>query len=121
MELAARLPVKCKVQGHTTKRLLRETFADILPPALCSRPKMGFGVPLGEWFRGPLREAAQERLLSAGACSAAVLERTAVERLLAEHASAKIDHGKRIWALLMLETWMQVVAVGENRTKRSLE
>ena len=107
LELAARLPRRWKVRGRTTKRILRSAFADLLPPPLARRPKVGFGVPLGLWFRGPLRAFAEDLLLGQSAHTAEILQQSAVAALLAEHQSGKSDHGKRIWALLNLELWFR--------------
>src|SRR5205807_6727321 len=53
MEFAARLPVHWKLRGRESKYILRRAFPDLLPPENINRPKMGFGVPVGQWFRGP--------------------------------------------------------------------
>jgi asparagine synthase (glutamine-hydrolysing) len=111
LELAARLPASCKVRGFTTKRILRETFADLLPPGIAQRGKMGFSVPLGLWFAGPLAGMARETLLRPSARIHRWLTPTGLEKLLQQHASGQADHGKRIWALLNLETWMEQTGV----------
>ena len=59
MEYVAGLPDSMKLSGGRTKIILREAFDDIIPPAIQRRPKMGFGVPVGDWIRGPLREWAE--------------------------------------------------------------
>ncbi len=114
LELAARLPTAWKVKGFTTKRILRETFADLLPPAITRRGKMGFSVPLGMWFAGPLAEHAREILLPAGAPIHRFLRREALSALLEEHTARKADHGKRLWALLNLATWLDQIRARES-------
>ena len=64
LELAARLPESWKVRGTTTKRILRELFAELLPASITRRGKMGFSVPLGLWFRGPLAAPMRDILLA---------------------------------------------------------
>jgi asparagine synthase (glutamine-hydrolysing) len=107
LEFAARLPASCKVRGTTTKRLLRETFADVLPPAIARRAKMGFSVPLGQWFRTTLREDVRAILLARDARIGRYLRTARVSALLEAHAHGEADHGKRLWALLNLEVWLR--------------
>ncbi len=110
LELAARLPVQYKLKGRRTKRVLRDAFVDMLPPAVFARPKMGFGVPLTAWFRGPLYDAARDLLLAPGARVGTYLRPGPIEQLLAENQRGVADHGKRIWTLLFLECWLRQYA-----------
>ena len=103
---ASRLPPELLRKGVATKRVLREAFADLLPPAIQKRAKMGFGVPLGAWFRGELRDYVRDRL-TPQALVFEYLQHAPVARLLREHESGKADHGQRIWLLLTLEVWLQ--------------
>ena len=86
------------------KRALKEAFAADLPPEIAGRGKTGFGVPLDEWFRGPLREPAEELLLGR---DRGLFRRPALERLLREHVERRADHGHRLWCLCMLELWQR--------------
>lgn len=103
---AARLPTRCKLRGRTGKYLLRKAFADKLPPRLADQPKRGFGLPVSSWFRGPLRDFAHDVLLGGRVCRE-IAKPKAVEQLLASHAAGAADHGKRIYALVMLELWLR--------------
>ena len=103
---AARLPARLKQRGLTGKYLLRRAFADLLPPGIASQPKRGFGLPVAGWFRGPLRDYARD-LLAGGRVSRDVARPEAIRALLADHESGRADHGKRIFALVMLELWLQ--------------
>jgi asparagine synthase (glutamine-hydrolysing) len=107
MELAARLPAHWKVRGRRTKHILREVFADLLPGELGDRAKVGFGVPLGEWFRGPLHEPARDLLLEPNAQLRSYLRQDDVAQLLDENRVGLADEGRRIWALLNLEVWLR--------------
>ena len=89
------------------KEALRRAFAADLPRSVLERRKTGFGVPLAAWFRGELRDLAGDLLLDARARSRGQLRPAAVERLLADHASGRADHGHRLWCLLMLELWQR--------------
>jgi asparagine synthase (glutamine-hydrolysing) len=110
LELAARLPTSLKVRGTTTKRILRELFAELLPPKITRRGKMGFSVPLGLWFRGPLAAAVQDILFAPQARIFQYLRRKKIRVLFDENATGRADHGKRLWALLSLEIWLQKYA-----------
>jgi len=107
MQLAACLPVKHKVKGQRTKRILREAFVDLLPDAVENRGKVGFSVPLGMWFRGPLYRSARDLLLAPDAGLHDYLRTEEVGRLLEENRHGRADHGKRIWSLLNLEVWLR--------------
>jgi asparagine synthase (glutamine-hydrolysing) len=102
VELAARLPVGHKLGWRQGKRILREAFADLMPP---DRPKMGFGVPLDHWLRGALKSTAYEVLLDRRSIERGYFRREAIEQMLAEHDSRRFDHSHRLWALLVLEWW----------------
>ncbi len=87
------------------KRMLREAFADDLPAWVFRRKKMGFAVPVGDWFRGPLRALLRDTLFSAHAFGRSHFDLAVVRRLVDEHESRRVDHGQRLYALLMLELW----------------
>ncbi|MEA2735811.1 MAG: hypothetical protein QOE14_2262, partial [Humisphaera sp.] len=87
------------------KLILRDAFQNDLPPAVFKRRKMGFAVPIGEWFRGELRALLHDSLSAADSFAAAHFDRTTVFRLLAEHDTKQADHSQRLYALLMLELW----------------
>jgi asparagine synthase (glutamine-hydrolysing) len=99
VELGVSLPESLK---HG-KLALRRAFADDLPPPVAGRGKAGFGVPLARWFRADLRELATDLL----ATDRGWFERSAVERLLADHAAGRADNGHRLWTLVMLELWQR--------------
>ncbi|MCH8807934.1 MAG: asparagine synthase (glutamine-hydrolyzing) [Planctomycetes bacterium] len=89
------------------KRFLREWAADFLPPAILTRPKMGFGVPVGEWFRGTLQDLVRSRLTADDALSVRMFRRDWLTGLIDDHVSGRANHEHRLWALLMLELWRQ--------------
>ena len=103
MEFAARLPVELKLRGRESKYLLKRAFRDLLPSENVDRRKMGFGVPVGEWFRGPLKELLRDALLSEQ--SGGYFRRETVTKMVHEHLERRADHGFRLWNLLMLELW----------------
>ena len=107
VEFAAGLPVEFKYRRGRGKRLLQSAFGDLLPDEIWNRPKMGFGVPLDHWFRNELRELTHDLLLSGSASCHQYVSRQGLEQMLNEHAANRRDHSQRLWAVLMLETWMQ--------------
>lgn len=100
----ARLPEKFKVRGNQTKWLLHSAFADKLPDEILSRGKHGFGVPIGLWLRDDLQSWARERLTENRALDE-WFEPSAVKKLFDENASGRVNHGKKLWALLMFSLW----------------
>lgn len=123
VEFAARLPDALKIDRLVQKRILREAYADVLPAEISRRPKRGFAVPLSEWFNGSLRHFAEETLLSPHAVTADLFERSAITRLFEEHRDHRDDHGKRLWALLVLELWLRKenssISLGSPTAERS--
>jgi asparagine synthase (glutamine-hydrolysing) len=105
MEFAARLPIGMKLKGKTLKNLPKRAFSDLLPPENVNRSKMGFGVPVGQWFRGPLRELLHDALLSEQSLGRGYFQREPLERLVREHVEGRTDRQLVLWNLLMLELW----------------
>ncbi len=107
VELAAALPMRLKLRGLTTKWALKRAVRGMLPAEIPGRPKKGFSVPLGRWFRGELRGILHE------ACAPDVLRRAglfrpeAVARLLAEHDAGRRDHRKKLYTLLAFQLWAE--------------
>jgi asparagine synthase (glutamine-hydrolysing) len=107
VEWAARLPDSLKVRGRSGKYLLKKAFANYLPENIKSHGKQGFGIPLAAWFRGPLADWSSELLLGAESPLNDLFNQSALRNLINEHTQARADHGKRLYALLMLALWMK--------------
>ncbi|HEY3059492.1 MAG TPA: asparagine synthase (glutamine-hydrolyzing) [Chloroflexota bacterium] len=107
VEFCAALPSAYKLRGRTSKWLLRRLMKDRLPPPILTRPKMGFGVPVGEWLRGELRPLLEDTVLSQRSLARGYFRPTAVRALIDEHLSRRADRTPHIWALLMLELWFR--------------
>lgn len=107
VEFVFGLPDADKLRWGRTKVLLREAFADLLPPAILSRGKMGFGVPLRRWFAGDLRGHVQELLLAPAARLRRYVDQGYVRQLCDEHQTGRADHAHRLWTLLTFETWLR--------------
>ena len=104
---ASMLPSDLKIKGGRRKHILKEVAATLLPRDLVDRPKQGFGVPLGVWFRGNLRELFTDTLLSGAALTRGYFQPAFVRRLVDEHVSGKRDHTLRLWQLVVFERWHQ--------------
>jgi asparagine synthase (glutamine-hydrolysing) len=106
VELAWRLPLAVKLHGGVTKWIVRQVLHRFVPPALVERPKMGFGLTLGSWLRGPLRPWAEalldERRLSRGG----VLRPEPIRRAWQLHTSGRRDLGYELWDVLILQAWL---------------
>ncbi len=109
VELALAMPIrrKLRLRGGRSKVILKQAFADLLPPAIRTRPKMGFGVPLDRWFRGELKEELRAVLLDPRTVGRNLFRPEAVKSLIDEHVDSRRDHAYRLWALLMLELWFR--------------
>jgi asparagine synthase (glutamine-hydrolysing) len=87
------------------KRMLREAFAPDLPDIVFRRKKMGFAVPIGDWFRTTLRPMLQDLLTSNDSFAENHFQSQIVRKLIDDHCTNKADHSQRVYALLMLELW----------------
>src|SRR5258705_4085126 len=87
------------------KRMRPEVFGNALPALVFKRKKMGFAVPIGEWFRSSLRPMLHDHLFTADSFAAGHFNQGVVRRLVEEHETERVDHSQRLYALLMLELW----------------
>ncbi|PKM92588.1 MAG: asparagine synthetase B, partial [Elusimicrobia bacterium HGW-Elusimicrobia-4] len=108
MEFSASLPSAWKLHGLNTKYILKKTFKNFLPKEILHRGKMGFGIPLGKWFRNDWKNYFGETVLSENAIGRGYFKKESLEQIFNEHISGKRDHGYRMWALLMLELWHNI-------------
>ena len=106
---AATLPHSWKLRDGRGKRIFIDAIGDRLPTELLHRGKMGFGVPLDDWFRGPLRPMLWDRLTSARFLDRGVVSPEFVRTLLAEHDSRRRNNDTWLWSLLVLDLWFEQV------------
>lgn len=107
VEFAASLPVHLKFRGRRGKLLLQDAFGSMIPPSIFTRNKMGFGIPIGAWFRDELKPLVHDTLLADDARITPYLRRNAVARLVGQHERMENNHGYRLWNLLILEKWLR--------------
>jgi asparagine synthase (glutamine-hydrolysing) len=109
-ELAAfvsALPDAWRVRGFTTKRVLRLAMRRLLPGRILQRPKVGFRVPVNEWFRTSMRDYLLEHLTGTDSRTREYYRPTELRRLLQEHVDGRHNHEKLLWCLLNLEIWQR--------------
>ena len=106
-EVAARIPARMKISGSKGKVILRELLYREAPRELFERPKAGFGIPLGQWLRGPLRPWAEELLHPAQLRSEGYLDPNAIRARWEGHLAGRYDAGQSLWAILMFQSWLQ--------------
>jgi asparagine synthase (glutamine-hydrolysing) len=85
----------------------------VLPEAILTRPKMGFPVPVGAWFRGPFKQVIDDYVLGERALSRGVFEPNFVRLLVARHQQGE-DHSERLWSLVNFEIWQRQFFDGEH-------
>lgn len=107
VEFALQLPIHQKMRDGKGKWILRQVLDRYVPRALVERPKMGFGIPIHSWLRGPLRAWAEELLSEERLLRAGLIDPVPVRQLWREHLEQRSDWGYRLWPVLMFEAWRQ--------------
>ncbi len=105
MEFVARLPAKYKLNGFVRKFILKKILKGMIPDENIFRRKMGFGVPVGLWFREGLKDFLRESLLSTQTLKRGYFNPHALRAMVEAHIQGKKDYAFQLWALLMLELW----------------
>lgn len=105
--LSARLPTAMKVRNGQGKWALRQILYRHVPAALIERPKAGFGIPVGEWLRGPLRPWAEDLLAPALLEQDGLLNPAPIRQAWSEHLSGRRDWTNRLWSILMFQAWRE--------------
>ena len=107
IEFSASLPLEYKIRDGVTKWVLREVLYKYVPKDLIERPKMGFGVPLGEWLRGPLRDWAESLLDAKRLRDEGFFNVSLLRQKWHEHLSGKYNWQHQLWNVLMFQAWLE--------------
>ena len=105
-EFAWRLPYAMKVDQFGGKKILKDVLNRYVPNELTDRKKMGFGVPIGKWMRGPLRDWAETLINSDKIKQQGFLDHKTVQRLWLQHQSGWRNHNDILWSILMFQSWL---------------
>ena len=105
VELAWQIPMQEKVSTTTGKLVLKQLLARYVPPSLTDRPKMGFGIPLDEWLRGPLFGWADDLLERGNLLRGGLLDPDMVQRVWRDHLAGHCDHSYALWNVLVFQAW----------------
>ena len=120
VEYTAKLPQKFKIRGRETKWILREAMKGILPEEILTRSKMGFPVPIGNWFRGEFRHIIDEYVLGERSLSRGIFETDFVREIVQKHTAGE-NHAERLWFLVNFEIWQRRFIDGEAFEKKEIE
>ena len=107
IEYVWKLPLSMKMRNGKSKWLLREILYKYVPQELIDRPKMGFGVPIGHWLRGPLRDWAESLLDEKKIKEAGILNYAPIKNKWAEHLSGERNWQYHIWDILIFQAWSE--------------
>jgi asparagine synthase (glutamine-hydrolysing) len=113
VEHVAAIPGDVKLPGWQTKVMLRAAVRDLVPPEILTRPKMGFPVPVGRWFREAFAPVVDEFVLGPRADERGYFDRSALQQMVTEHRSGRVSHADAIWLLVNLEIWLRIFCDGE--------
>jgi len=105
MEFSYILPDEYLLQKTNKKRILKDTFADLLPKDFFNAPKLGFEMPIGEWFRTGLRSKLQETLSVQNLNEHNLFNVAFVQQMIADHLDGKADYTSKLWVLFCFQKW----------------
>jgi asparagine synthase (glutamine-hydrolysing) len=106
VEWVAKLPPSMKFRRGKGKYIFKKAFESRLSNRILYRSKMGFAIPLADWLRGPLRSRLQRCILGPRLAGTGIFDRTALDRIVAEHLAGRFDHGPLLWALIMFDSFL---------------
>jgi asparagine synthase (glutamine-hydrolysing) len=111
VEFAATIPPEMQIRNGSGKNILKQAMRGVLPDVVIDRPKQGFGVPLGHWFRGRLSVFMRDLLLSGPAKGRGMFDPTYVLKLIERHERGQ-DLGLHLWTLMSFELWCRIFLDG---------
>lgn len=112
VEWVSGLPPELKLRGYRGKFLFKKALEPYLPRKVLYRPKMGFAVPLANWFRSSLSEHVRHRVLGGALTNTGFFNKQFLKQLIDEHQSGSAQHSGILWALLMFEAFQRRILNG---------
>ncbi len=107
VEWISGLPPRFKLNGREGKYIFKKALQPYLSEDILYRPKMGFGVPLANWFRGPLRQRVRDAVLGSVLADSRIFDQAFLRKLVDQHQSGARDHSAALWSLLMFEAFLR--------------
>lgn len=114
VEWVSGLPSSLKIQGAEGKYMLKKALEPYLPHDIMYRRKMGFSIPLAEWFRGPLKHKLQAAVSSHRLADTGIFNMSEIGKMAEEHIAGVRDHNPALWSLLMFEAFLQQIEMSAN-------
>ncbi len=114
VELVCSMPSSMKLRGWETKHVLKRALRGRLPRPILERRKQGFGVPIAQWLRGPLRPRLEETLAGDRLRAVGLFDAEHVAQLVSEHLDGRRDHRNALWSLLIFEQWREAYLPGQR-------
>ena len=114
IETISSFPPELKLKGKISKYILKKKLKGFLPDEILKRGKMGFGVPVGEWFKGELANYLKSIILNKRFFKRNFFEKKYVEEIVQQHISGRVNHSSRLWTLLCFEIWCRIFLDGEQ-------
>lgn len=108
VEFAAQIPFELKLNGFTSKYILKEAFASFLPRKNLKQRKQGFTLPISSWLRGDLGKTAKRLLLNDGLAKRNLFDTQHIKWMLQEHIKGRQEFGHRLWSLAIFEIWAKL-------------
>ena len=99
------LPEEWKLKNNTGKYIFKDVLYQYVPKSLIDRPKMGFGIPIGDWMRGPLKEWVFDLLNEQRIREQGYLNPNIVSRILKEHMSGDVNWQYQLWDIVVFQAW----------------
>jgi asparagine synthase (glutamine-hydrolysing) len=121
MQFAWQLPMRMKRRGGANKWILKQVLRQYMPDELVNRPKMGFGIPLGQWLRGPLRDWAEELLDERRLRTENIFHPAPIRKKWEEHVAGTANWQYHLWDVLMFQAWFETTKEGSQARCASTE
>lgn len=116
VELSSQIPLNMKIRNNKGKWIIRELLYKYVPKQLIDRPKTGFGIPIGDWIRGPLKGWAEDLLTPEKIISQGYFQSEPIQKMWKEHLSGEYDWTPRLWGILMFQSWLEETIINVKET-----